>query len=231
MMQNLMGVSFCFVAFLATFSARAKDIAEKDTGNLGEIRYSILSVENFQKIYGEESWVLLKGQKSKEIAETDLVKENLWPQNEPLPDARGVFLRCKDHGIKKNPDGDLQIGTPQMDEMRAHTHGLHPDGSEIMNKMGFDIQNTVKVHRNSKHSNLHTGFEGGNETRPKCITVNAFIKVSRTHTNQTTSAILDAVNGLPVAIANNPALGNVIQRMVQVELDRRGVTQINLGRK
>jgi len=106
------------VCFLL-FNSFAYAIPEKDVGNLGEVRQSIIGVEDFQRIYGD-GWVLMDG---RNIEASDLFREKLWKEAQ-IPDARGVFLRCKNHGKageRANPDGDLKMGTYQGDQTQHHT--------------------------------------------------------------------------------------------------------------
>lgn len=207
-------------------------IPEKDTGNIGEIRYSILTEEQFQKIYGKE-WILMDG---RDIREEELHTSGLWTQNN-IPDTRGVFLRCKNNGRsdgKQNPGGDLAVGSYQSDEFKSHKHGggnhNHPlwcewDASRVW-KGGPSINNTMAWSPpNHRHGHVdHSGEiiqpEGGSETRPRCITVNAFIKVRRTLNDQKTNVIMKAIENLPEQITKNPGLATIIRQLVQQEVHR-----------
>lgn len=42
-----------------------------------------------------------------------------------VPDARGAYLRMKDHGAGINPDGDTALGTVQAGGNLSHNHGVN----------------------------------------------------------------------------------------------------------
>ncbi|CAG8720098.1 19086_t:CDS:2, partial [Dentiscutata erythropus] len=148
-------------------------------GKLGEIRYSILNKEQFQELYGKE-WILMDGSS---ISGSDLERRFGWTF---VPDARGLFLRCKNNersdGLE-NPSGELGLGQYQADNLKSHTHvGLFV--SNIEGQWGQDAyQGEFDSHRlpttpwGSTRS-FYTGYTGENETCPKSITVNAFIKIN-----------------------------------------------------
>ena len=157
--------------------------AQGNQGVVGEIRYSILSVEQFQEKYGT-SWVLLDG---RDIPDSTLSQLG-WKQ---IPDGRGLFLRCKNQGRKdgkQNPDGDLQVGRYQKDELCSHDHGRTPPGaneqviSTAWPDLGFQkiVPCTGGMSSTALLNNLRTASTGGFETRPRCITVNAFVKIHDT---------------------------------------------------
>jgi hypothetical protein len=108
----LFGVSL----FLALPSHFVRAEAEKDEGNIGEVRYSILNPAQFRTLYGPE-WILMDGSA---VGGSDLAKEFGWTN---VPDGRGVFLRGKDHGRGFNPDGNIEVGTYQADQFTTHNHG------------------------------------------------------------------------------------------------------------
>jgi hypothetical protein len=213
-------------SFLSTGVAHA--IPEKDTGNLGEIRNSILSKQDFQKIYGTQ-WVLMNGD---DIQDSDLFKERLWGET-TLPDARGRFLRCFNAGQsleEGNPEGDqIKIGDQQTDTFKKHNHGggNHSHkynggpggricaGNDLSSVIGYGVNNY-----GTTHCGQIVKDEGGSETRPRCIIVNTFIKVNRTPENQQTDVIKKAIEQLPNRIAGNERLINLIREIVQSEMRR-----------
>jgi hypothetical protein len=157
----------------------------QDQAHIGEIRYSILTRDQFRHLYGTE-WDLMQGQG----LETNSELLALYG-SQTLPDARGVFLRCANAGRDQNsgdPQGDVPLGTYQPDEMKNHTHGVETDF----------LFSSVPVHRAELKSGIgaagclfHDGGTagitrtripgttavGGHETRPRCVIVNAFIKL------------------------------------------------------
>jgi hypothetical protein len=139
-------------------------------GMIGEIRYSLLTQEQFQEIYGPE-WILLNGSS---ITTTDLHRNFGWSN---VPDARGLFLRAKQNGRFDNlgnPDGDLTLGTYQRDAFESHAH-THATVQLPSSNTGAIAKGTGITITNNDRTTAHTG---ANETRPRSITVNVFIKVS-----------------------------------------------------
>lgn len=150
-------------------------------GHVGEIRYSILELKQFQTLYGPE-WELMKGQD----VPADSELRHLWGQSN-LPDARGVFLRCANHGRDKgtgNPEGDIKVGEHQGDQVIKHSHGAGA-GCYFFES----VPKAVSHHKsgfppgpafddgNGISRIADTAVAGGSETRPRNITVNAYIKI------------------------------------------------------
>lgn len=229
--------ALCLFALLATSTAHA--LPEKDTGNLGEIRHSLLSVTDFQKIYGDQ-WELMAGQN---IEGSDLFKEKLW-MDAHLPDSRGQFLRCSNAGRgadSGNPDGDLAVGSQQMDEFKEHTHQgkthsgdpkfyrtVHQQGGESAGNHqlgslaggGFSDRHDDEWSNSNHTHKLDIVASGGSETRPRCTTVNAFIKINRTPESKQTDFIVNALRGIPKQITENEALIKTIRALVQAEVQK-----------
>lgn len=214
-------------------AAAAEEIVfpEKDTGNIGEIRYSILNAQQFQRIYGRE-WILMDG---RDIRGEELHTSGLWTETH-IPDVRGTFLRCKNNGRndgKQNTGGDLAVGTYQEDQIKSHNHSIslhgsiffsrfnpwceHKDGFAAGGCFGGKHAHDTGVTRDGLPD---TNLTGGLETNPRCITVNAFIKVRRTLNDQKTNVIMKAIENLPEQIAKNPGLATIIRQLVQQEVHR-----------
>ncbi len=175
-------ISILLVGFVHSFSFA------RDGSHVGEIRYSILTRDQFRGLYGEE-WDLMQGQKLEE--DSDLLA--LWGK-ERIPDPRGIFLRCsngeRDSGTG-NPDGNLDAGAYQLDQFKSHNHidsghshplfgcgtGVHLPGGTGM--AAIDVNsNGLKLGQDAvRGGSAHIQNTGGNETRPRCISVNAFIKL------------------------------------------------------
>lgn len=155
-----------------------------NNGKVGEIRYSILNIEQFQRLYGN-SWVLMDGR----VVPANATLAGLGIAN--VPDARGVFLRCKNHGRtdQGNPEGDLDIGTYQGDELRSHDHRSRTTNLMFISwtpnhqhlfcfpQDGGNPLNKLESLRVAESKMACSSSVGGSETRPRCITVNAFIKI------------------------------------------------------
>lgn len=211
--------------FILSFfiSAKVFAIPEKDTGNLGEIRQSLLNPENFQKIYGD-GWVLMDG---RDVQDTDLYRERLW-ENHTIPDSRGRFLRCHNRGRGRdtgNPDGDVGVGDSQADQIGSHSHSLPWDGSPFISRAASSCELKTGMQPGWAFSdggqggvtrgNTHQpGATGGNETRPRCITVNTFIKVNRTSESHELNRILGAIEKIPERLFQNGAFAQLIRRVV-----------------
>lgn len=138
---------------------------------LGSVVQSLLTEAEFQIEYGN-NWVLMDG---RSVVGSDYqLLDPGNPSRVVVPDARGQFLRGKNNGRtdgNENPDGDLALGIFQDEEVGQHTH---------------DIQNISLLasgasgggNRYVSGGSLTTDSSTGNETRPKNITVNYFIKIN-----------------------------------------------------
>lgn len=146
---------------------------------------------------GPERWVLADG---RSLAGQGTAYEKLL-QQASIPDLRGVFVRGKNNGRNdgyQNLDGDLALGQLSKDKFKAHSHGGStandtPDhvhhfggypfgvdygGSNTTQNLGvkpngFD-QNTDGANTRHTHS---IAMDGDNETAPKSVTLNAFIRI------------------------------------------------------
>ncbi|MFZ9596484.1 MAG: hypothetical protein ACO3A2_10455 [Bdellovibrionia bacterium] len=101
-----------FVLFVFLLGLSRSSVAGE--GHVGEIRYSILTPDQFQEKYGSE-WELMRGQAIP--LQSELL--NLWGKPE-VPDSRGLFLRCTHQGRIDglgNPLGDqVQCGDYMADD-------------------------------------------------------------------------------------------------------------------
>lgn len=143
----------------------ASEEERRDIYRIGEIKISLLKPEDFRAVYGT-AWVLMDG--STQVS-SDFAK--MTGMNR-LPDARGAFLRMHNNGRNdgyQNPD-NKELGDFQADEFRSHTHSLASSIQGNYAKNDF--------YSGPKSGGSTTGAAGGNETRPKNITVNYYVKVS-----------------------------------------------------
>ena len=140
--------------------------------SLGDIRHSMLTEAEFQAENGNE-WIIADG---RDITGSDL-GDVFFARGDAqnAPDLRGMYLRGKNNGRSdgdENPDGELDLGTYQADQNKAHTHThnrYNKTGGGAGQMSGFDILNLTDT----------TSSSGGNEARPRSITVNIFIKINR----------------------------------------------------
>jgi hypothetical protein len=125
---------------------------------VGTVVHSMLTVEQFQ-LEASDAWILSNGQTcagSKYAAITGFTT---------VPDMTGRFLRGKG---ANNPDGDRPLGEYHADKVISHNHtGGANDayGYDVLPSKGATV-------------GAGTGYYGGNETAPKSITVNIFIKIN-----------------------------------------------------
>jgi len=163
------------------YNASASEIERADFGQtvlnlinkkpelpIGSVVQSMLTQAQFQA-ETSAGWVLMDGRSVTGSAYHTLTGSTT------IPDARGVFLRSKNNGRadgNQNPDGDSALGTFQDDAFESHTHtqnvGAH-SGSVNDNTGGAEF---------GYENSTITGATGGNETRPKNITVNTFIRIN-----------------------------------------------------
>lgn len=160
-------------------SSLANDAAKcaQPNAGIGEIVGSLLKKSDFQNLYGPD-WELLDGGKVEQVELLAYLAPQL--QNDEgstfLPDARGKFLRMNNNGLqseKADPDSNRFLGSEQMDELKKHSHEYQPPrhydsgaGGHRRAKADGGIKDTSEV--------------GGDETRPKNISVNFFVRVSKT---------------------------------------------------
>jgi hypothetical protein len=90
---------------------------------------------------------------------------------------RGRFLRGKG---TNNPDGDLALGTYTADKLGSHQHTIYADltgggGSSASSVIG-DAQ--IGAGTTTYESSGNILASGSNETAPKSITVNIFIRIN-----------------------------------------------------
>jgi hypothetical protein len=140
--------------------------------HVGDIRYSILSEAQFRALHGTE-WELLQGQPVPR--DSELIE--YWGDRN-LPDARGVFLRSRNHNRDRQqgcPAGDLNCGSYQDDQLKSHNHSTFSNHhSHVLAHGTWKTPSPYGYPNGGEHNTSNTG---GSETRPRNITVNTFIKV------------------------------------------------------
>lgn len=131
---------------------------------VGSIVHSMLTLSQFQAQAGS-GWVLSDGSSCSGTSYEAITGFS------NLPDMRGRFLRGKSHGSGNNPDGDLSLGTYTADKYLSHTHTIGNDYPGSVSGVGLTDISGNGADKNS-------GASGGNETAPKSITVNIFIRIN-----------------------------------------------------
>jgi len=133
---------------------------------VGTIIHSMLSTAQFATQYGD-NWVLADGRS---------VSGSLYHTvtgSSTIPDLRGRFLRAKSHASGNNPDGDLALGTYSADKYLAHAHSTNGNDNPA-NATG----STFAFGQATVTGTVATNTSGGNETAPRSITVNVFIRIN-----------------------------------------------------
>jgi hypothetical protein len=142
---------------------------------LGTVIQSLLTEAEFQAIHGN-NWVLMDG---RPVIGTDYqLLDPGNPSRVVIPDARGQFLRGLDPSGSVDPDGaSRSLGGSQADAFQGHQHengaigGSSPGG--IASGGGRSLFDTGIA------KELANGIpRTSDETRPKNITVNYFIKIN-----------------------------------------------------
>jgi hypothetical protein len=183
--RGIVALSIWSVAVWASPQAMAQErsLAGQDAA-VGEVRFSLLSPADFLNLYGSD-WTLLDGQNvsSKPIAPY-LPSELQIDGGVFLPDARGRFLRMINHGAEADvgdPAGQRHVGNSQADSVASHAHQYavpRADGSKRRaGKAGEDRFNALRTDDNTTET---TAVAGGDETRPRNVAVNVYVRISCT---------------------------------------------------
>jgi len=165
---------------------------------VGSIIYSMLDEATFRKQMGnQEDWILADG---RSIAGQNTKYEKVTGST-TIPNLSGVFVRGKNNGRAdgyQNPDGELNLGQMSMDKFKSHDHGGTTGDDSPDHAHGFGgYSYGVEYGSDNTGHNLATppnGFyratdgastrhkhaissNGGNETAPKSVTLNPFIRI------------------------------------------------------
>lgn len=172
---------------LANFSSAAiaqeKAYAGHDAG-VGEVRTSLLAPAEFLNLYGPD-WAPLDGQNvsSKAIA-PHLPPELRTEEGVFLPDARGRFLRMINHGATAaagDPAGERHVGNYQADAVGSHAHPYAvPRARGGPRRAGAAGNNRFNALRTDDHRTEDTQAAGAEESRPRNIAVNMYVRVACT---------------------------------------------------
>lgn len=153
---------------------------------IGTYLHSSLTESQFQAECGL-GWVLADGR---------VATGSRWSTltgNANLPDTRGTFLRAKNNGSTRNPDGELGLGVYTADKYTSHNHAqTYSNGSSTTETRisdggsGFTLSSahigsssaSVGNGTGSLTNSQKTSSTGGNETAPKSIITNIFIRIN-----------------------------------------------------
>jgi len=156
------------ISTAATTAALPTSSASQSVTPVGTIIQSMLTEAQLTTSYGS-GWILADG---RNVAGSTYTAITGFTN---VPDLRGVYLRGKNNGVtgtQANPDGDLALGTYQDDAFESHTHQYTTNSSQrLAGGASFGDYMTGPTTATSVAT-------GGNETRPKSITINHFIKIN-----------------------------------------------------
>lgn len=152
-----------------------RTIVTINEGFIGQYLESDLTLAQHQALYGT-GWVLADGVTSCAGSIYGTITGRTV-----VPDARGVFLRGKNNGSATafaNPDGDLALGTRTQDKFASHTHQERINGLDGGNQGAYVSGTAFAGADQPSNPAVFTNPTGGNETAPKSLTVNIFIKIN-----------------------------------------------------
>ena len=104
------------------------------------------------------------------------------------PDARGKFLRMSNNGHSTddtNPDNSA-LGSYQEESFKSHAHEIGVNGTDTYSMAVNGATQRLAHFKNDQYgsgSAKKTHSVGGNETRPKNITVNFYLKINKCSPN------------------------------------------------
>lgn len=142
---------------------------------VGTVIHSMLIPEQMTT-FGRGVWVLMDG---REVLGTDYETAT---GNARVPDARGLFLRSHNAGrsaYSGNPDGDLRPGATQSDQVGKHSHTFDAGSARFAyNTSGTGIAANRGAEVQFSQITASIGEYGGNETRPRAMTLYTYIKIN-----------------------------------------------------
>jgi len=139
--------------------------SQSDSAPIGTVQASMLDEAEFQAEINNK-WILADGRL---VTGSDY--EALTTENN-VPDLRGQFLRGKNNGRvdgEENPGGDLALGDLQQGLVGPHSIPFESTGSQAFSGI-------ISTPYGARVGNSNIG---GDETRPRNMTVNYFIKINR----------------------------------------------------
>ncbi len=150
-----------------------KEIEKNKITNLpvGTIIPSMFSPKKMETDNYDGIWILADG---REISiNTKYYKKT---GSSRVPDLRGMFLRGLNEGRTdnwKDPEGDSRgVGSFQEDQLKSHSHGVNASYDPIINGP------TITLDLSQRYRPSSTDVTGGNETRPKNVSVYYYIKIN-----------------------------------------------------
>lgn len=169
------------------------DTAQEREGHLGEVRFSLLTKDQFLKAYGQE-WVLFR---SIALDDSHELKKLYTKKN--LPDASGRFFRTATTDGELGKVEEWTTGKPRkfkMSEDGKHHHkfpvGQHSGSGK---EAGMEVPSSEPFYKKPKSAAAKPRTEGPSslhnhtitfdeETRPKNVHVNVFVRVGCVETRE-----------------------------------------------
>lgn len=137
---------------------------------VGESKTAYLTEDQFQSEWGQ-GWVLQDGRSCVGSAYQKITG------NDSIPNACGRVQRMADNGFGVNPDGDLDLGSNQGEQFKAHTHGGVVALGSPANNVAVTVAGASTVDGVGNNSAPTSGSSGGNETRMVNVTANFFLRI------------------------------------------------------
>lgn len=145
------------------------------TEKIGDVKYSILEPNIFGQVNGDE-WVLMDG---RSIEGSKLF--NLTGMSN-VPDARGVFIRNMNldrEATYGDADGNRTVGNYQKDQFESHNHDVNYNKVEyFFAASGMGLQSDKGQEAGRHDIGINISNRGGNETRPRNISLFLYIKIN-----------------------------------------------------
>ena len=162
---------------------RVNNIETGGTWKIGDVKQSFLTEVKFQAEH-DDTWVLCDG---RDVIGSDyaILKEGDAVTSHNIPDARGQFLRGLDTSGTVDPDGAGRVlGDSQVDAFQNHKHeiALYTGTAVFGAKNGDNVVGGYSNQAGMRDVLAHTTFgtpRVSEETRPKNVVVNMFIKINR----------------------------------------------------
>jgi hypothetical protein len=163
------------------FSFKYIQVFEPGYEDVGLIKQSLLRPAQFSKTQ-KGIWVLLNGQEldpKSELFEllTQTSDQNILKKvgdKYYLPNALGRFIRSSNfNGMGEDPEKNRLVGSEQTDDFKSHTHNYTSSARKSVSGKGS------KSDYAWDGAGYTTAATGGDETRPKNISMYTYIKIGK----------------------------------------------------
>jgi len=168
-------ITTCIISYLLPLVSYANE-TKSCTGEMGDVKMSLLGLSAFTELHGN-CWKAMDGTN----IEGEPLAQKLPHLKGKTPNALGRFFRVMDVEAKIDPDGEKRLtGEPQEDLFKSHLHKNENHVYKWNRSFRGDGGNPkTLVDRDSGSADSHgykkTAKTGGVETRPKNISINAYV--------------------------------------------------------